>query len=105
MARFVASSLFLALVALAGWGAYTATHRIDADGITVSGAPTIGRACSIHDNGTVPHHPAKIHAPARPPRDRRGAPKHPPQKNLMRPCPPTTSTTPSKTAEGGGQPP
>src|SRR5437667_492838 len=51
--------------------AYTATHRIDADGITVSGAPTIGRACSIHDNGTVPHHPAKIHAPSRPPRDRR----------------------------------
>src|SRR2546428_7493001 len=101
MARFVASSLFLALVALAGWGAYTATHRIDADGITVSGAPTIGRACSIHDNGTVPHHPAKIHAPARPPRDRRGGPHHTPHKPLVRRCSTTPSTSSPKTAEGG----
>src|SRR5438876_1053565 len=76
--------------------AYTATHRIDADGITVSGAPTIGRACSIHDNGTVPHHPAKIHAPARPPRDRRVAHNDLPKKLLVRRCPRTPVRTSTK---------
>src|SRR2546428_14165476 len=101
MARFVASSLFLALAALVGLDAYTATHHIDSGGIAGSGAPIIGRACSTHDDRTVAHHRVGVRAPARPPRDRRGAPQRSTQNSFVRACPPATPRRSTKTTEGG----
>ncbi len=101
IARFVASSLFLALAALVGLDAYTATHHIDSGGIAGSGAPIIGRACSTHDDRTVAHHRVGVRAPARPPRDRRVAHKRSTQNVLVRRCPPAPWRTSTKTAEGG----
>src|SRR2546425_13160473 len=105
MARFVASSLFLALAALVGLDAYTATHHIDSGGIAGSGAPIIGRACSTHDDRTVAHHRVGVRAPARPPRDRRGAHQTTTPNVLLRRCSPAPWRNPTKKAEGGGNTP